>query len=834
MSNRIRVLIIEDQPLDAELMLHELRRAGFDPDWQLVSTERDYRACLESPLDVILADYRLPQFDALRALEILRERELDIPLIIVSGSVGEDAAVAALKEGAADYLLKDRLARLGKAVESALQKKRLRDEKRRAELELRESEEKFRQLAENIREVFWITSPDLNQMIYASPAYEEIWGMPLESLYRNPRQWLEAICEQDRRRTIDALAKVASEETTASVEYRIIRPDGSIRWIQDRRFPIRNQEGQVYRVTGLAVDMTENKLAEMVLEQQLERISLLNQIARAIAERQDLTNIFQVVLKQLEERFPIDHGSIFLYEESAKALTAAAQGLREERGFCVGEIVTFEDDSAILKSCLMGESAYLNDTALSDETISEKLAECGIRSAFLVPLMAEGRLLGILVTGRRAPHAFSNAEGEFLKVLGEHVSLAARQARLLEDLQRAYDDLRQTQQAVMQYERLRALGQMASGIVHDISNAISPVTGYAELLLLREPGLSPRARQYLETIKMAGADVALIVARLREFYRQRSQQDLFQPVDFNSVVQQALELTRPRWKDIPQSQGIFIQVTTDLQEGAPAVWGVEAEIREALTNLIFNAVDAMPRGGTITIRTRHITRPLASPGLSRIALEVSDTGTGMNEQTRQRCLEPFFSTKGERGTGMGLAMVYGIMQRHGGEIEIESEPGRGTTVRLLFPISQQAARDAEEVSEIRLKQLRVLCIDDEPLLRALIKDVLEQEGHLVQLEEDGASGVAAFRASRERGQPFDLVITDLGMPKMNGREVAHLIKQISSETPVILLTGWGRWMESERPPHIEIDALLSKPPSMNTLRKILQDIALEREDWRAA
>jgi PAS domain S-box-containing protein len=139
-----------------------------------------------------------------------------------------NAAVAALKEGAADYLLKDRLARLGKAVESALQKKRLRDEKRRAELELRESEEKFRQLAENIREVFWITSPDLNQMIYASPAYEEIWGMPLESLYRNPRQWLEAICEQDRRRTIDALAKVASEETTASVEYRIIRPDGSM------------------------------------------------------------------------------------------------------------------------------------------------------------------------------------------------------------------------------------------------------------------------------------------------------------------------------------------------------------------------------------------------------------------------------------------------------------------------------------------------------------------------------------------------------------------------------------------------------------------------------
>ncbi|MBI1987536.1 MAG: HD domain-containing protein [Nitrospinae bacterium] len=238
-------------------------------------------------------------------------------------------------------------------------------------------------------------------------------------------------------------------------------------------------------------------------------------------------------------------------------------------------------------------------------------------------------------------------------------------------LRQAYDDLRQTQQMVMQQERLRALGQMASGIVHDINNTLSPIVVYTNLLLTSEPNLSERTKRYLRNIQTAGTDISHIVARMREFYRQREGRELLFPVSLNPLVRQVLELTRPCWRDIPQERGVVMEMHTELDPGLPSVSGIESEIREALTNLIFNAMDAMPQGGVVTIRTRegaggHGGQEEGAP--PQVVLEVSDTGAGMDEETRQHCLEPFFSTKGERGTGLGLAMVYGVMQRHQGDI----------------------------------------------------------------------------------------------------------------------------------------------------------------------
>ena len=262
------------------------------------------------------------------------------------------------------------------------------------------------------------------------------------------------------------------------------------------------------------------------------------------------------------------------------------------------------------------------------------------------------------------------------------MALASHQARLYGALQKAYDDLRQSQHTVMQQERLRALGQMASGIAHDINNAISPVSLYTESLLEREPNLSERARGYLETIQRAIDDVARTVARMREFYREREAQLTLERVALNSAIRQVVELTRPRWSDLPQQRGVMVDLQLDLTESLPDIMGAEHEIRDALTNLIFNAVDAMPGGGTLTVRTRTVADPDA---MDHSIIEVSDTGIGMDEDTRRRCLEPFYTTKGERGTGLGLAMVYGMVQRHSAEIEIASEVGRGTTVRLKFP-----------------------------------------------------------------------------------------------------------------------------------------------------
>jgi signal transduction histidine kinase len=255
------------------------------------------------------------------------------------------------------------------------------------------------------------------------------------------------------------------------------------------------------------------------------------------------------------------------------------------------------------------------------------------------------------------------------------------------ELEQSNEALRQAQKALIQQERLSALGQMASGIAHDINNAISPVALYTESLLEREPNLSERARKQLTAIERAINDVASTVTRMREFYRPQEQETRLADVALNDLVEHVVELTRARWSDLPERHGIVIDVQTLLAPDLAVIGGAENEIRDALTNLIFNAVDAMPEGGVIAIRT-SMQSALGENGTPTqyARLEVEDNGTGMDEETRRKCLEPFFTTKGERGTGLGLAMVYGMAQRHGAVLEIASQRGVGTAIRLLFPV----------------------------------------------------------------------------------------------------------------------------------------------------
>ncbi|MDB6129870.1 MAG: hybrid sensor histidine kinase/response regulator, partial [Verrucomicrobiales bacterium] len=213
--------------------------------------------------------------------------------------------------------------------------------------------------------------------------------------------------------------------------------------------------------------------------------------------------------------------------------------------------------------------------------------------------------------------------------------------------------------------------------------------------------------------------------------------------------------------------------------------------------------------------------------LSHVLLEVQDTGIGMDEDTRSRCFEPFFSTKGKRGTGLGLAMVYGVMQRHEAVVEVESVRGVGTTMRLFFPVKEAAARTKKEVEKERslIPTQKILCIDDEPLLRELIKEILETEGHTVEVADGGSQGIEKFKKASETRFPFSLVITDLGMPYVDGRQVALAVKNISASTPVVMLTGWGTMMKSDGDLPEQVDAVISKPPRMTEIREVFARLA---------
>jgi CheY-like chemotaxis protein len=273
----------------------------------------------------------------------------------------------------------------------------------------------------------------------------------------------------------------------------------------------------------------------------------------------------------------------------------------------------------------------------------------------------------------------------------------------------------------------------------------------------------------------------------------------------------------------------------------PPILGVEGEIRDALMNLILNAVDAMPEGGTLALRSYTVTQPIVElnesekhqgPGLhaearpcTRVRVDVCDTGVGMTEETRRKCLQPFYTTKGEGGTGLGLAMVYGMVQRHRAEIEIQSAPHKGTTISLIFQVAAATSSSAAQpVARPPTQSLRILVVDDDPHVLKSFRRILESDGHRVTTADGGQAGIDTFIAATQRGESFALVIADLGMPYVDGRKVAAAIKTLSPRTPIVLVTGWGDSISAAGELPLHVDRLLSKPPDIEAFRAAIFDL----------
>jgi CheY-like chemotaxis protein len=289
-------------------------------------------------------------------------------------------------------------------------------------------------------------------------------------------------------------------------------------------------------------------------------------------------------------------------------------------------------------------------------------------------------------------------------------------------------------------------------------------------------------------------------------------------VDLNPLVQEVVELTRARWSDLALQQGRVIELHTELAPELPPVSGVASEIRQALVGLVHNALDAMPRGGVLSLRT---TSARSTLGEREVRVEVADSGVGMEEEACRRCVEPFFTSKQHRGAGLGLAIVYGVAQRHGAELEIRSAPGQGCSVALSFPHLAGPAVGGAWVpaSARRCPGGRILLVDDDGQVLQALQDMLAPSGHCVVGFDSGEAAVDAFLAAQVEGTPFSAVITELGMPGVDVAQLAGAIKQASPQTPVIVLTGWG---VSDNPSHLRnVDHVLGKPPCLQALRDAL-------------
>jgi signal transduction histidine kinase/ActR/RegA family two-component response regulator len=555
-----------------------------------------------------------------------------------------------------------------------------------------------------------------------------------------------------------------------------------------------------------------------------DRMRLLEQITHAIGQRQDVDSILGVVVITLQDQLPADFVGICLYDPLRKALTVAHIGVNEMllgKMPGIAENMDLSVDPEWLARCVAGDTLHRHLISNGAFPVTDAFLNQGLTSLIMAPMMFENALFGVLVVARSKDRDFDPVDAEFFKQLGEHVGLAAHQSHLRSRLQEAYDNLKKSQKAEVARERLRAIGQMASGIAHDINNAISPLAVYNQLLLERRSDLDPELMRHLELVGRVTNDISATVGRLREFYRPDDDKEKFELVDLNLLIPQVVELTRARWSDMPQARGIVVKVLTALEANLPPVMGNASELREVMTNLIFNAVDAMPEGGTITVGT-DTPAPDDADGVVR--LEVADTGVGMDKDTRKQCLDAFFTTKGERGTGLGLAVVQHAAEHHKARIDILSAPGAGTRIRLDFPAAERSAVEKAHVAPARGRSLRILLIDDNLAVLTSMAFVMDADGHSATTAAGGQEGIDALQKAFDAGDRYDMIITDLGMPYVDGNQVALAAKGLFPGTPIVLLTGWGQHMDMGDTNLAHIDHVLSKPLAIDDLRAICAEL----------
>jgi signal transduction histidine kinase/ActR/RegA family two-component response regulator len=395
-----------------------------------------------------------------------------------------------------------------------------------------------------------------------------------------------------------------------------------------------------------------------------------------------------------------------------------------------------------------------------------------------------------------------------------------KQKRLIEQLSAKYRQLKREiaarerlEEEIVNAERLRALGEMSSGVAHDFNNILGAILGRAQLLIEKSSG--NEVKKGLAIIEKAALDGAETVHRIQEFTRVSADGTSFHSMDINEVIKDAVEFTRTRWKDEAEAWGIPIELHSWFEE-IPAMMADASALREVFTNLIINAVDAMPEGGTINIRT-HRDGDMA-------VVKVADTGIGMSGEVQKRTFDPFFSTKGTRGSGLGLSICYGIITRHRGRIIVESCEGKGSTLTVRIPLTLSGRK--ETVQDLKARgstSAKVLVIDDDEIMRAVLADTLRQVGCRVRDVGSGSEGIEIF--SKE---DFDMVLTDLGMRGMSGWEVIRLVKERSPMIPVALVTGWGAKIDSTEIKKRNVDFVVTKPFQIEDLREVVREAMRKR------
>ncbi|MDX6269186.1 MAG: hypothetical protein QOD28_409 [Acidobacteriota bacterium] len=391
--------------------------------------------------------------------------------------------------------------------------------------------------------------------------------------------------------------------------------------------------------------------------------------------------------------------------------------------------------------------------------------------------------------------------------------------RHVEELSHYIAEQERIREQYSQIEKLSALGELASGVAHDFNNTLAGILGRAQLLLnTSDPA---KIESGLQIIIKTAKDGAKTIKRIQDFARQR-RDHAFSPVAVDQLLLDVSEITRPRWKDHAEAASVHINLELKISSKA-LVLGDESELREVLVNMVFNAVDAMPAGGTLTLATREAGEA--------VEISVTDTGTGMSDDVRSRIFDPFFTTKGKTGMGLGLAVSYGIIRRHEGTVEVESETGHGTSFRITLPSVKNAAKPQANATQVAPAvvpesfRTKFLVVDDEVSVRDLLRDILEAEGHEVSVAGSGRDALALFA---EGG--FAAVLMDVGLPGMSGWELARVVRERDARIPLAIITGWGEAVGSNAQKAAGVDWVVAKPFTIEQIAAIAREVSRRQQE----
>ncbi len=769
MGTPLRVLLVEDSADDARLLVRQLGTAGYDVTHRRVDTPDAMQEALERNIwDIVISDYSMPQFSGTAALNLVQERGLDVPFIFVSGTIGEDVAVAAMKAGASDYVLKDKLKRLVPAIERELRDAEVRRERRRAQEVVLE------------RTRLAVLSSDLGVALTGVAALRATLVRCTAALVRH----LDVIGAciwtfADSARGLELAAGTGLSPALADAYATVSLDDPLIGNVARQRRPVhltaadplpipdtawveRNRIATFAgcpllvgeRMVGVLGVFSRRTLPSFVIE---SLNAIADQLAVGIERRRA-----EEELRQSEERFS-----------------------RVFRSSPVGIVITTLDDGRYLDA----NDAFLTLLGRTRDQVQGKTTiELGVwRDAAERARMVEA--LGGHGTVRDLDLEFRTASGALRNVLAsiERIELSGRPCLLM----LAYDisDRKRLEDQLRQAQKMEAIGRLAGGLAHDFNNLLGVVIGYCDLLFRKLPPDQPERAEILE-IRQAAEGASGLTRQLLAFSRRQ----VLEPrvLDLNTIVRRAERMLKPLLGD---DVSLMIQLGSDI----PMVLADAGQIDQVLMNLAVNSRDAMPRGGTITIETGTVrfdvtsvpALPGAHPG-EFATLAVTDTGTGMDAETIAHIFEPFFTTKEVgKGTGLGLATVYGIVQQSSGFISVSSTPGVGTTFRVHLPETTAASPEPQPVAATASAPHgggTILVVEDSAQLRELFRDVLELHGYTVL---DAPNGRAALDVAAAHTGTIDLLLTDVIMPEMNGRQLADRLLATRPGIKVMFASGYS-------------------------------------------